>query len=97
LRNAISVFFSIVFLLLIAAPSLVLVVEDVIDISLIVDINEEENTEKESKINLEIEVYHKQNVSSTFAENECNSASDYYVRFYGKQYKKLHSPPPEQV
>ena len=84
-------------MLLIATPSLILVVEDSFDISIIVDINEEENTEKESKKNLEIDVFQMHNLVETYLDSENKTKSEYYFRSYGKLYKKLHSPPPEHV
>ncbi len=97
MRSIVSVFFSFIFLLLIAAPSLVLIVEDSLDISFIIDINEEENTEKKSKKNLELDVFHKSDLVETCINPENKHIPEYYFRSYGKLYKKLHSPPPEQV
>lgn len=97
MRSIISLFFSFIFLLLIAAPSLVLVVENSYGISIIIDINEEENTEKESKNNLEIDVFQTHGITETYLDSENRIISEYYFRSYGKLYKKLHSPPPEQA
>jgi len=97
LKNVISVFFSFIFLLIIAAPTLLLVAEDSLDVSFIIDIGEEENTEKESKNNLEIDVFKTNELVETYLDSENTIFSEYYFRSYGKLYKKLHSPPPEQV
>jgi len=95
-KTAISIFFSCIFTLLIVAPTLISMVEDSFDISIIIDMGEEESKEKETK-KLEIELTMSKFSDLELMASEERSRAEHYSRSYSSFYLKLHSPPPEQV
>lgn len=94
-KTIVSIFLSVVFLLFIAAPTILLIADDTIDISVAFSISEEE--EKGNENHLDIEVL----FSAEKKTNESNlgfvSAKN-NVGYYYKKHPKLHlnliSPPP---
>ncbi len=95
-KKVVSIFLSVIFLLLIVTPTIIVMVDDTIDISIAFSASEEE--EKGNEKNLDIEVLFsklKTNESDlVFAIRENNLG--YYFKNYPKPHLNLISPPPEQ-
>ncbi|WP_452224870.1 hypothetical protein [Lacinutrix chionoecetis] len=88
-KKIVSIAFSVFFLLFIAAPTVVTIVDDTIDTSIFYSVTEEENKSFELTIN------------ETSYENEAFFVSmqkqhlEYYFKKYPKPHLNLISPPPE--
>jgi hypothetical protein len=101
LKTRIAIFFSILFLSLLVAPSIISLNEDSIDISFFLDINEEEEENKgkeESKVDSKLKIY-----PTTFAASflSSNFQITKNIRFLSKNYvsrtPKIATPPPKFV
>jgi hypothetical protein len=101
LKTRIAIFFSILFLSLLVAPSIISLNEDSIDISFFLDINEEEEENKgkeESKVDSKLKIY-----PTTFAASflSSNIQITKNIRFLSKNYvsrtPKIATPPPKFV
>ena len=94
-KKIVSIFLSVIFLLFIVTPTIVILVDDTIDVSLAFSASEEE--EKGNEKNLDIEVLFstlKTNDSDVdFSESESNLG--YFLKNYPKPHLNLISPPPE--
>ncbi|MDB9961735.1 hypothetical protein OAD62_06520 [Oceanihabitans sp.] len=95
-KKIVSIFLSVIFLLFIVTPTIIVMVDDTIDVSIAFAASEEE--EKGNEKNLDIEVLFsnlKANESDlVFAVSENNLG--YYFKNYPKPHLNLISPPPEQ-
>jgi hypothetical protein len=95
-KKIVSIFLSVIFLLFIVTPTIIVMVDDTIDVSIAFSASEEE--EKGNEKNLDIEVLFsnlKANESDlVFAVSENNLG--YYFKNYPKPHLNLISPPPEQ-
>jgi hypothetical protein len=99
LKTRIAIFFSILFLSLLVAPSIISLNEDSIDISFFLDINEEEEENKgkeESKVDSKLKIY-----PTTFAASFLSIQITKNIRFLSKNYvsrtPKIATPPPKFV
>ena len=94
-KKIVSIFLSVIFLLFIVTPTIIVMVDDTIDVSIALAASEEE--EKGNEKNLDIEVLFsnlKTNESDlVFAISENNLG--YYFKNYPKPHLNLISPPPE--
>ena len=90
-KNTIAIFFSMLLLALISAPSIIIAIDDSVDISMFYSITEEE--EESSKIQLQS--------PDNFKDSECVFTYfdvediEYYFKNYPKPHLNLISPPPE--
>jgi hypothetical protein len=94
-NKIVSIFLSVIFLLFIVTPTIILMVDDSIDISMAFSSSEEE---KENEKILDIEVLFNNlktdDSDLVFALSENNLG--YYHKNYPKPHLNLISPPPEQ-
>jgi len=95
IKNIVSIFFSIILLVSLSAPTIIYIVDDSVDISMFLSSNDEE--EKESENDKEKEVFF---VAYNF--NEANFTSSnvennlvYFFKKYTKPQLNLISPPPQ--
>lgn len=97
-KNILAIFFSIVFVSLITAPTLLVLLDDSIDISLIYDISEEEE-EKSSEKNKELEVFVVEFPSELngYKTSKSKAHTEQAFKTYPKPHLNLISPPPEFI
>ncbi len=89
-RNAISIFFTILFLALITAPSIIVAMDDSVDVSVFYSLSEEEETKN---LNL---VIVSQSIEDAYLDNLNNTKHlGYHYKIYPKPHLNLVSPPPE--
>ncbi len=95
-RSIISILLSIVFLAFLAAPTVIAMVDDSVDISLFYASAEDE--EKGNEKNQDIEVFTSQanDDEIDYSALELESNPRYYFKKYPKPHLNLISPPPEQ-
>lgn len=93
LQHKAAIFFTILFMAIICAPSLIMSIDDSIDITILCGENEEE--EKENfKLLFEIT-----NLNSDYSISDSNENSniEYTFKNYPKPHLNLISPPPEFI
>lgn len=96
MRNKIiATLFSIVFLSVIAIPTIILALDNSIDVEVLLVNSEEE--EKDEEVNKTIELYRQNDkkVLSSFYIFDNNNFSNYQFNNYHKPHLNLVSPPPE--
>lgn len=96
-RKSVSIFFSVLFLLFIVTPSVIVMVDDTVDISIVFSNSEEEEKGNEKHLDIEV-LFSKLKTSDsdfTFAVSENNL--EYYYKKYPKPHLNLISPPPEFI
>ncbi|MFP4844363.1 hypothetical protein [Winogradskyella sp. PE311] len=93
IQHNLAIFFTILFMTVISAPSIIMSMDDSIDISYVFGENEEE--EKETfKLLFEINVQDFDNYFSSIRSTDCHS---YTYKNYQKPHLNLISPPPEKA
>lgn len=91
LNKAISIFFTILFLGLISAPSIIVAIDDSIDISILYSLSEEEEETK----NLEVIVSENNEDTRSLVYSMKFENSGYHFKNYPKPHFNLISPPPD--
>ena len=94
-RNIVSIFFSIIFLVFISAPTIISMVDDSIDVSLFYTSTEEEEKGQEKNKDNEVLFFEFIETVSDFDSNETEYNSEYYFKNYPKPHLNLISPPPQ--
>jgi len=78
-------------------PTIVSLIDENIDISFLLDSNEEESKEKEpSSKDLETKIVHFNTANISTNGLEISNFTSFYLRNYSRPYLNLLSPPPEQ-
>ncbi len=94
LKRFLSIILLTVFANFIVAPTIVSLVDNTADVSVVFSLNEEENNKKESEQDKEIKILQLENPYDSFMD-----FSGKIVKFckenYSKHHLKLHLPPPE--
>ncbi|AUC82846.1 hypothetical protein [Lacinutrix sp. Bg11-31] len=93
LKKHISIFFTILFLAIITAPSIIMVLDDTVDISVFYSLSEEEEEVQNLKLlfsNNEEELDYLSNVLKT-------NNLGYFFKNYSKPHLNLISPPPDFI
>ena len=95
-RSLLAIFFSLFFLALVTAPTILVVIDDSVDIAFFYDISEEEE-EKCNKKNKEFEkfVVDLDTESDDFVTLKIRLDLEYTFKKYRKPHLNLISPPPE--
>lgn len=91
-KKIVSIFFSVIFLLVIVAPTAFVIVDDTFDISILFSsIEEEKGNEK----HLDIEIFFsKEKTNDLVLELEENNLR-YFYKVYPKPHLNIISPPPD--
>lgn len=95
IRKTASFFFTILFLALISAPTIIHAIDDSADISLFYSLSEEEEKGHETLKNIEVISSEINYNELFFASNIKSNAIGYHYRTYPKPHLNLISPPPE--
>lgn len=97
LKNNILILFTLLFMATITLPSILVILDNSVDVSLLYDISEEE--EKGSEKNKEIEVFLEEVNSDAFVfvSNETESNLGFRFKTYPKPHLNLISPPPDFI
>ncbi|WP_456441738.1 hypothetical protein [Psychroserpens sp.] len=95
-KSIIAIFFSFLFLSLALAPTILLAVDDSIDISFFYDISEEEE-EKEGNKEFEIFVVDLETEIEGFVTSNNREHLEYAFKTYQKPHLNLIFPPPELI
>ncbi|WP_299249112.1 hypothetical protein [uncultured Lacinutrix sp.] len=93
LKKHISIFFTILFLAIITAPSIIMILDDTVDISVFYSLSEEEEEIKHAKLlfsDNEEDLDYLRSILKT--NNLC-----YFFKNYSKPHLNLISPPPDFI
>ncbi len=93
LRYRTSIFFTIIFMALISAPTVILSIDDSTDVSIFYSITEEEESEK---LKIVVEDISPDNEGLFLNENQ-SKIDGYTYKTYAKPHLNLISPPPEFI
>ena len=96
-RNIVSILMSFLFLVLIAAPSIVTFIDDSIDVAFFYDTGEEEEGNEKGEKNKEKDVlfFEFSFLESDFADSEIENNLEFFFKKYSKPHLNLISPPPQ--
>ena len=94
-EKAISIFFTILFMAFITAPSIIVVIDDSFDITILFGNAEEEESEKNT--NLEILHISNSNNREDFLSSINELYLEYRFNYYSIPHLNLISPPPEYI
>lgn len=94
-RNTISIILSMIFLVFLVAPTIIVIVDDSIDISMFYSASEEEEKGSEKNKNSEIVFSDMDTYESDFLSNNTENNTGYYFKNYQKPHLNLISPPPD--
>ena len=96
-NKGVAIFFSVLFMTLIMAPTILTVAEADYDIAIFMDTNEEEEKKgNESLKDIKIKIIQSWNGHDLLGYDEISSLHDFYSNRYNSQFKELISPPPER-
>jgi hypothetical protein len=90
-KGTIAVLFSILFLVFIAAPLIIIAIDDTVDVSILYNVAEEEN----EIITLPFPKNDLNDLFKLFL-TDANEYSGYYFKNYPKPHLNIISPPPDQ-
>ncbi|PWK20447.1 hypothetical protein [Xanthomarina spongicola] len=94
-KKVVSIFLSVVFILFIVTPTVIMIVDDTIDISIVYSTSEEEERGHEKQIDKEILFSNLKSNESDFVFNSTENSVGYCNKKYAKPHLNLISPPPQ--
>lgn len=94
-RSIVSILLSSLFLLFLTAPTIILMVDDSVDVSFFYASSEEEEKGSEKNKELELLFFELNSTDLDFASSEVENNLGYYFKNYPKPHLNLISPPPE--
>ena len=95
MKKKIAIVFTIIFTLFIVSPTMLSVVEDSFDISILFNVGEEENNQKEISKNFDLKSSEIKKTDSLFNSLKKRNLLNYRLKKYTDIYQKNTYPPPE--
>ncbi|WP_111706963.1 hypothetical protein [Lutibacter citreus] len=93
-KNTIAIFFSILFIAFVSIPSIVIILDDSIDVSMFYSTSEEEKGSEKTKEN--IVLLFNENLSEVnLASIKIEENTEYFFKIYSKPFTGIISPPPD--
>ena len=96
-KTIVSILLSTMFLLFIAAPTIITMVDDTIDVSIIFSASEEEEKGNEKHIDVELLFSNDATNDSDLVYLSIENNLGYYFKKYPKPHLNLISPPPDFI
>ena len=96
-KRIVSILLSTMFLLFIAAPTIITMVDDTIDVSVIFSASEEEEKGNEKNIDVEVLFSNEAANDSDLVYITIENNLEYYFKKYPKPHLNLISPPPDFI
>ena len=93
-KNTIVIFFSLLFMAFISVPSIVVILDDSIDVSMSYSTSEEEKGSEETKEH-ELLFFNLKTNELNFASMKTERNIEYFFNYYSKAYTNILSPPPD--
>lgn len=94
-KQGISIFFSVIFLLFIVTPTVMIFVDDTVDVSMFFTSSEEEEKGQEKHKDIEVYIAELNCDDLNFGSFKAKNKKGYYYKKYPKPHLNLISPPPE--
>jgi hypothetical protein len=94
-KNSIAIFFTLIIMAMCSAPSIIAAIDDSIDISIILSLNEQEEKEGNEIKDIQVLVSEISNFNSEIESSENRNNSGYYFNDYSNPQLNLISPPPQ--
>ena len=95
MKKKIAIVFTIIFTLFIVSPTVLSVVEDSFDISILFNVGEEENNQKEISKNFDLKSSEIKKTDSLFNSLKKRNSLNYRLKKYTDIYQENTYPPPE--
>ena len=95
-KKIVSITLAVIFLLFIVTPTVIIMVDDSIDVSMVFSSSEEEEKGNEKHLDIEILFSKLKTNESDFVIAISKDNLGYYYKQYPKPHLNLISPPPEQ-
>ena len=95
MKKKIAIVFTIIFTLFIVSPTILSVVEDSFDISILFNVGEEENNQNEISKNFDLKISEIKKTDSLFNSLKKRNSLNYRLKKYTDIYQKNTYPPPE--
>ena len=95
MKKKIAIVFTIIFTLFIVSPAILSVVEESFDISILFNVGEEENNQKEISKNFDLKSSEIKKTDSLFNSLKKRNLLNYRLKKYTDIYQKNTYPPPE--
>ena len=95
MKKRIAIVFTIIFTLFIVSPTILSVVEDSFDISILFNVGEEENNQNEISKNFDLKISEIKKTDSLFNSLKKRNSLNYRLKKYTDIYQKNTYPPPE--
>jgi hypothetical protein len=95
-KKVVSIFLSVIFLLFIVTPTVIMMVDDTIDISIFYSTSEEEERGHEKQIDKEVLFSNLKTNESDLVFTSTENNLGYCYKKYAKPHLSLISPPPQQ-
>jgi len=94
-KKVVSIFLSVGFLLFIIAPTIIVMVDDTIDVSIVFSTSEEEEKGNEKHLDIEVLFSKVKTNESDLVYITTDNNLGYYYKKYPKPHLNLISPPPD--
>lgn len=94
-KQSIAIFLTVLFMAFIVAPTIIVAVDDSIDVSILYGSCEEEEKENEKNSSLELIASNSNSDSSSISNTNDQLADAYYFKPYPRPNINLISPPPD--
>lgn len=94
-KKGISIFFSVIFLLFVAAPTVMVIVDDTVDVSMFFTFAEEEEKGQKKHKDIEVFITDLDCDDLNFGSFKAKNRKGYCYKKYPKPHLNLISPPPE--
>ena len=95
MKKKIAIVFTIIFTLFIVSPTVLSVVEDSFDISILFNVGEEENNQNEISKNFDLKISEIKKTDSLFNSLKKRNSLNYQLKKYTDIYQDNTYPPPE--
>jgi hypothetical protein len=96
-KNSIAILLTVLFTVIISAPTVVIAIDDSIDVSILFSCTEEEEKESEKTKTFELTFSESSNETISFAKAIGQSPLSYRFKTYSKPHLYLICPPPEFI
>lgn len=94
-RRIVSILLSSLFLLFLTAPTIIVMIDDSVDVSFFYATSEEEEKGSEKNKEKELLFFDLNNTELDFASTDVENNLEYFFKNYPKPHLNLISPPPE--
>ena len=94
-KNCIALFFSVLFMAMLSAPSIIIAIDNSADVSLFYSLTEEEEKEGKENKNIEVLLSEIKTYERNIQTSDYQRNLGYYCKKYSNPHLNLVSPPPD--